>query len=95
MQNSNEVENMQEIKLQARNDNELLAYLLARAGIDFERPCGGIFHCGKCKIKVSGPFDEISEEEGALLSQEDIASGVRLACFAHALGEVTIYLPEK
>ena len=49
MQNSNEVENMQEIKLQARNDNELLAYLLARAGIDFERPCGGIFHCGKCK----------------------------------------------
>lgn len=51
MQNSNEVENMQEIKLQARNDNELLAYLLARAGIDFERPCCGIFIVVNVKLK--------------------------------------------
>ena len=85
---------MKEIKLQAKNGDELLAYLLVRAGIEFERPCGGIFHCGKCRIKVSGDFDEIGAEEGALLSAEDIAAGIRLACFAHACGEVSVYLPE-
>ena len=86
---------MKEIKLQAKNNDELLAYPLARAGIAFERPCGGIFHCGKCKIKVSGPFDAIGEEEAALLSAEDIAAGIRLACFAHALGNISVYLPEE
>ena len=86
---------MQEIKLQVKNGDELLAYLLVRNGIDFERPCGGIFHCGKCKIKVSGNFDTVGEEEGALLSPKEIEQGIRLACFAHALGDVTIYLPDK
>ena len=86
---------MSEIKLEARNGNELLAYLLVREGIEFERPCGGIFHCGKCKIKVSGNLDEISEEEKALLSDAEIAEGIRLACFAHALGEVSLSISDN
>lgn len=86
---------MIETCLIAKNNKELLAHLLQREGISLDMPCAGNHTCGKCKVKVSGAMDEMSEAEAALLSGQDRAAGMRLACFAYALGEINVYLPQK
>ena len=85
---------MRELILQPQNGKELLSRMLERAGVSFDLPCGGNHTCGKCKVRVIGQLDDISESEAAMLSDEEIANGFRLACFAYALDEVTVYLPK-
>lgn len=55
-----------------------------------EKPCGGHGKCGKCKVFVKGAISEPSEAERNLLSAEDLARGVRLACLTLALGDCEI-----
>ena len=55
-----------------------------------EKPCGGHGKCGKCKITVKGKLSEPSESELKLLSPDELASGVRLACIACALGDCAV-----
>ena len=59
---------------------------LRAEGHSIEAPCGGTHSCGKCKLRVlSGRTDDISPEEAAFLSEDEIKAGCRLACFAHFL----------
>jgi len=53
-------------------------------------PCGGHGKCGKCKVKVSGTVSEITADERACLTAEELNGNIRLACCTRVLGECTV-----
>lgn len=57
-----------------------------------EKPCGGHGKCGKCRVRVKGRISKPGEEERSLLSEEEFADGVRLACLTYALGDCEVEL---
>ena len=52
----------------------------ARAGAAVNMPCGGQGTCGKCKVRVLGAPQPPTESEQRTLTQEELETGVRLAC---------------
>lgn len=54
----------------------------------FFAPCGGGHTCGKCFVRATGVLSPVSENESALLAGR--GPGVRLACFACALGDCVV-----
>ena len=58
-------------------------------------PCGGHHTCGKCKVKAFGSLSPLTSEEERLLTPQEIADGVRMACSAVATGDCTVILPDK
>lgn len=61
-------------------------------GLSIRSDCGGKGLCGKCKVVIS-PSENLSlvtESEHKILSSEDLAYGVRLACQAKASGKVIV-----
>lgn len=87
-----------------RSDNQALSFeyydenlldFLNRSGFFLDSPCGGTGTCGKCKIIASGQLSELSAEEIAFLSDDEITKGFRLACQTKALGNVELILPEQ
>jgi len=77
------------------NEPILLSQAIQKAGLSFSMPCGGKHTCGKCKVTASGLLSEITNEERAFLSNAEIESGVRLACFTYAVGDAEITLTGK
>ena len=55
-----------------------------------DQPCGGHGKCGKCKVIAKGSLSKPTESERKLLSFDELASGVRLACLTYALGDCEI-----
>ena len=55
-----------------------------------EMPCGGRKNCGKCKISAKGSLSPISDTERRFLSEEELSSGIRLACCTTAIGDCVI-----
>ncbi len=68
----------------------LAADALRRAGLRADMPCGGQGRCGKCKVKATGALSSLSQAEGELLTPEEIAGGIRLACCVRVEGDCTI-----
>ena len=52
--------------------------------------CGGHGKCGKCRVVCRGALSALTDAEKALLSEEEIISGVRLACRTYILGDCEI-----
>ena len=50
-----------------------------------EKPCGGHGKCGKCKVIARGDLSEITDAEKQLLTTDELANHVRLACLTYAL----------
>ncbi len=60
-------------------------------GVPIEQVCGGKGTCGKCKVKLlSGRLGPVSEAERRHLSEQELASGIRLACQATVLEDSAI-----
>lgn len=55
-----------------------------------EKPCGGHGKCGKCKVRVKGNVSQPTEAELELLSPDELAKGVRLACLTRVLGHCEV-----
>ena len=66
--------------------------LLQNNDIYINAVCGGVGRCGKCEIQVIKGTVEISEIEKAFYSKEELEQGYRLACVAHAQGDIEITL---
>jgi uncharacterized 2Fe-2S/4Fe-4S cluster protein (DUF4445 family) len=77
-------------------------------GVEIESVCGGARACGKCRVRPqAGSFDRegvpsgtdplspLSDEEKELLTAEELAQGLRLACAAKVRGDVLIHVPEE
>ncbi len=56
-------------------------------------PCGGHGTCGKCKIRLLAGTLSPGESDMALLSEDEIYSGIRLACRANTNTPVRISVP--
>jgi uncharacterized 2Fe-2S/4Fe-4S cluster protein (DUF4445 family) len=65
---------------------------LAAEGV--EMPCGGRGECGGCRVRLLEGQLSASEEDLAVLGEERVAAGWRLACRAHADADVTIEVEE-
>ncbi len=68
----------------------LLSELLGQSSIFFDMPCGGRQRCKKCRIKAAGDLSPISAFERTSLSSDELINGIRFACVAEALGDVTL-----
>lgn len=68
--------------------------LIREAGYSVPMPCGGCGRCGKCRVRAEGKLSPVTTQERLLLTEEELDSGVRLACEAEALGDVVVSLPE-
>ena len=49
-------------------------------GEDIDAVCGGKGRCGKCKVKAFGDISDITEEEKRFFTEDELASGWRMAC---------------
>lgn len=65
-----------------------------RAGVEIVSLCGGEGWCGSCKVRLAnGKLEEPTLNEQAVLTEEELAEGFRLACQAVPLGDVKIEIP--
>lgn len=74
--------------IQAEN-GELLSRVL-QENCNFKMPCAGQGHCGKCKVYAKGELSEPDAVEKRLLTAEELAKGIRLACRTRILGEAAV-----
>ena len=54
--------------------------------------CGGRGICGKCKIRVKGEVNPLTQQERDFLLPEELKLGLRLACFCTVQGPLDVYL---
>ncbi|QUI21982.1 DUF4445 domain-containing protein [Vallitalea pronyensis] len=57
--------------------------------------CSGKKSCGKCKVKLLSEPMPLSDEEKKLLTDQDMAQGIILACFHHLYEDTTIEIKPK
>lgn len=76
--------------------NKDLLQMLLENEIFVDNPCNGKGLCGKCKIRLlEGKLPAISETEGKLLKDEEIASGIRLSCLVVPEEDIVIEVLQK
>ncbi|MDH3364841.1 MAG: ASKHA domain-containing protein [Thermoplasmata archaeon] len=73
--------------------------LAREAGVSIESICGGSGRCGKCKVAITAGEQRLSrmnDNERMSLSEEEMETGLRLACQAQVVseGDITIDVPE-
>jgi len=70
-----------------------------KGGVGIKSVCGGRGKCGSCLVEVeageTGSLCEPTEEERALLPPGEDRDRYRLACRAHACGEVRVSIPPE
>lgn len=77
------------------------AKILASAGVTLseiikgERPCGGHGRCGKCRVIARGELSTATDTERALLTEEELSRGVRLACLTYAIGDCEVISTQR
>lgn len=83
------------ISYTAQKDQSLLEIVHA-SSLELRTDCGGKGACGKCKV-FAFPGEHLSEhtsKELEVLTPQEIAQGVRLACQTQPLSAVTVTVPE-
>lgn len=87
------------IRCEDGTSSETLLQIAQRLGVDIHAACGGNKTCGKCRIKiVSGEPENvtnIADEERRILSDNEINSGVRLACMTYPCGDIVVEILRK
>ncbi|MDK2781451.1 MAG: hypothetical protein PWR13_479 [Archaeoglobi archaeon] len=76
----------------------LLIEIAREAGVDLRSDCGGKGICGKCRVvvtEITGNFNEVTEIERRVLTEEEIRKGYRLACQLRVYGRVRILIPPE
>lgn len=64
------------------------------AGLVLTANCGGVGVCGRCRVTVThGGLYPPVEAERRVLSEEELASGQRLACRVRVKGEARVHVP--
>lgn len=66
-----------------------------QAGIAMDYPCGGQGTCGKCRVRVLSDHAAATPSERGLLSPEDLARGIRLACQCAVRGPMAVELGDS
>ena len=80
----------------SQEKGESLLDILLSDNLFVDNPCGGKGLCGKCRVRMLGdnlPAPTPTEEK--LLSVEDLARGIRLACLVKPEGDLELELLQK
>ncbi|HEX3021701.1 MAG TPA: ASKHA domain-containing protein [Lachnospiraceae bacterium] len=77
--------------------NEVNLLEIARKhGIQIEADCAGAGICGKCRVKViEGSLNDPTDSERAVLSDVELADGVRLSCEIVVQNDMVVEIPKK
>lgn len=86
------IQGPQGTKTVSAREGTLLSDVLRLCGCAPELPCGGRGRCGKCRVWASGRLSPPTGGEKALLTGEELAEGVRLACCTKLLGDAQVRL---
>lgn len=93
---------MPEIRIKGTGRNiscekgENLLRVLLRERIFVDNPCNGKGTCGKCRVQIlAGGSGKASDTERRFLKEEEIKSGVRLACLTEVTGDLELSLLQK
>jgi uncharacterized 2Fe-2S/4Fe-4S cluster protein (DUF4445 family) len=68
------------------------------AGVAISAVCGGVGVCGDCRVRVQrGAVSDLNATEEDMLSEADLASGLRLACQVEIMdeGEIVVDVPAE
>ena len=68
-------------QMSATVGSPLLAVARA-AGIEMEATCAGKGRCGQCRVRAVGDLAPVTPTEEKVLSKEELADNIRLACQA-------------
>lgn len=69
---------------------------LARlVGLSLPSLCGGRGKCTKCRCQPRGPMTEPTALEVEMLTEQELARGIRLGCQARPAGEVEVSIEEE
>ena len=63
------------------------------AGIELEATCAGKGRCGQCRVRAVGDLAPVTPTEEKVLSKEELADNIRLACQAKVIGDVEVWVP--
>jgi len=69
-----------------------LAHLV---GLSLPSLCGGRGKCTKCRCQPRGPVTEPTALELEMLTEQELAQGIRLGCQARPVGEVEVAIEEE
>lgn len=65
---------------------------LTLAGMEVNGSCGGRGTCGKCKVRIEGQINKLTDFEREHLLPEELKRGERIACYCTIQGDTTIWL---
>jgi len=87
---------IEDIEIEIEEEQTLLD-AIRKSGIRITSPCGGKGVCGKCLIKLvnAAKTYPLTDAERALIAEEDIREGFRLACQILPDAPVSISIPEE
>ena len=68
-----------------------LAEVLRLGGHPADLPCAGNGRCGKCRVRAAGELSQPGPEERKLLTEAELAAGIRLACQARLAGDAELW----
>ncbi len=74
---------------------ETIQQVLQKTDVELAKDCGGLGKCGKCKVRVLSSRGAPSQESIALLDEEELKHGIRLACRAEINEDTVIYVGES
>lgn len=74
---------------------ERLSDTLRAHHIPLAAPCGGGGRCGKCRVQVMSGALPVTRADEALLSEQELARGVRLSCAARPAQSVRIRIIDR
>ena len=75
---------------------ENLLKVLVEGGEWIDNACNGKGSCGKCRVRIlSGSLQEESNSEKRLLSEQERADGIRLACMVEVCADMEVLLLQK
>ena len=77
------------------NKGEKIANILKKENIDFRFPCREMGRCGNCKIKVIDGESDITKLDLMKLKENEIKSGIRLACCLYIKNNLTVEIFNK
>ena len=71
---------------------ENLLEVARKTNVAIDAPCNGNAACGKCKVKLVG--GELDSKKTHHISDEEYASGWRLACCSKVCADVEVFVPD-
>jgi uncharacterized 2Fe-2S/4Fe-4S cluster protein (DUF4445 family) len=76
--------------------NTTLLQAAQQAGLALSSVCGGIGHCGQCRLEVlTGGVSPATVEERYVLTEQELEHGQRLACSTRVRGDVKVHVPRS